>query len=163
MNHLEEYIKQNKALFEEEPETGHYERLLEKQNRRRHTRTMLRWSIAAAASIALVFAIGVNRQPDAPIPPEVVLCENTDDMKMCYLDKMNTVADQIRLLTDHLDTWDKKIVLDDMQNIIEATHNGLADELPEELLPEIRHSILSDYYRKNLESMHTIVEALKEV
>ncbi|GHT23579.1 hypothetical protein FACS189430_07060 [Bacteroidia bacterium] len=163
MNHLEEYIKQNKALFEEEPEGGHFERLWEKQRRRRHTRVMMRWSIAVAASVALLFAVGVHRQQDVPTPPEVVLCENTDDMKMCYIDKMNTVANEIRLLTGNLEPWDREIVLNDVQNIIEATHNSLADELPEELAPEILHTILSDYYRKNLESMQNIVEVLKEV
>jgi hypothetical protein len=163
MNHLEEYIKQNKNQFEEEPENGHFERFLEKQNRRHHTRVMVRWSIAIAASVALVFAVGVHRQQDVPAPPEAVLCENADDMKMCYIDKMNTVADEIRQLTNHLEPWDRKIVLNDMQNIIEATHNGLVNELPEELAPEARHTILSDYYRKNLESMQNMVEVLKEV
>ncbi|MDR2847595.1 MAG: hypothetical protein LBV39_00670 [Bacteroidales bacterium] len=166
MNNLEEYIRKNKSMFDEEPETGHFERLQEKlyhRNRQHKTRTMLRWSVAAAASIALVFATGIYRQHDSPISPEYAHCETSDDMKMCYLDKMNTVADEIRLLTGNLEPWDREIVMEDVENIIEATHNSLANELPEELSPEALHSILADYYRTNLQSMQNIVETLKEV
>ena len=161
MNRLEQYVRDHKNLFDEEPATGHFERLQEKMNRKPRQIIAWRWGISIAASIALLISAGIiwlypGKQNDL-----TVVCENANDMKICYLDKMNAVADKIEALSQNLDQWDKQQVMTDVQNIIDAANSDFGNEIPEELPEDKAKSILSDYYRQNLEGLNMIAEKLR--
>jgi methyl-accepting chemotaxis protein len=162
MNKLEQYIHNNKSRFDEEPPEFHFERLQQKINRKSGRIKALSWSISIAASIAIAFLAGMIGLRTHKQEEKMVLCENSTDMKSCYLNKMNVVAVQIKGLTEKLDLWDQQQVLNDVQNIINDTANGdFESEIPEELPAKKAKSILSDYYRQNLESLETIAKELK--
>jgi len=162
MNRLEQYIRENKNLFDEEPATGHFERLQQKMSRKSGRIATLKWSISIAASIAIILSIGIMVQKHTVKQESgMITCENTADMKSCYVDKMNVVAGQIALLTKHLDPWDQQQVMTDVQNIIDTASNGFESEIPEELPAKQAKAILSDYYRQNLESLEMIEKDLK--
>jgi len=160
MNRLEQYIHDNISLFDEEPETDHFERLQQKMNRKSRRTTALRWYISTAASITIILSAGMMWQHAGKRNDSMVMCENTMDIKNCYLNKMNVVAGRIELLTKHLDPWDQHQVMTDVQNIIEATGSGFENEIPEELPAGEAKLILSDYYRQNLESLVMIAKKL---
>ena len=156
MNRLEEFISNHKDLFDEEPATGHFERLQQKMSQQDQRIVILRWGLSIAASIAIVFALWQYAPNQNPILP----CENAADMKICYLDRMDAVANQIEALVKDFDQWDRQDVMNDVQNIIDAVHSDFDIELPEELPDEIAKEILSDYYQKNLEGLEMIVQAI---
>ena len=174
MNRLEEYIRNNKNLFDEEPATGHFERLQQKinhktlqttkcRNAERHTATtkILRWSISIAAFIAILFTVGMIWQYVGRQNSVIMVCENANDIKICYLDQMYAVASHIEELVSDFDPWDQQEVLTDVQNIIEAADSDFESELPGELPDDVAKTILSDYYRKNLEGLERIVQSIK--
>ncbi len=162
MKNLEQYIRDNKHLFDEEPETGHFERLQQKMNRADRSIIMLRRTVAIAASVMLLVSIGILYPYITKSDGMAMTCESSDNMKLCYLDKMNDAADRIKVLTEGFDRWDRQQVLEDVESIIEATNDGLETELPDELPDEAVKSILSDYYQRNLESMQMIVQNLEK-
>ncbi len=161
MNHLEQYIRKNKSQFDEEPETGHFERMQQKINRIHHKTIMMRWSVSAAASVIVLLSIGVLWLYTGKTDPVIMMCENTDDMKRCYLNKMNDMAGQIEELTRDFDQWDQQQVMSDVQNIIDTVNSDFENEIPEELPDEATKSILADYYRQNLESLKMIKQKVK--
>jgi hypothetical protein len=164
MNRLEEFINNHKNLFDEEPEAGHFERLQEKMNREtlrdaaRHVSTVkILWrGLSIAASIAIVFSVWqyASRQN------VILVCENAIDMKICYLDRMEAVANQIEALISDFDQWDRQDVMNDVQNIIDAVNSDFEIEIPEELPEDIAKTIIADYYRQNLESLKMIAESI---
>ena len=159
MNSLEQYISENKSLFDEEPEAGHFERLQQKMNRRNGKVIALRWSMSIAASIAILLTAGVLWHNSGQ-PGGILLCENVSDMKICYLDRMYEVAGQIEKLVVDFDQWDRQELLNDVQNIIDAVSDDFESEIPEELPDDRAKAILSDYYRQNLESLEIIVQTI---
>ena len=161
MNRLEQYIRDRENLFDEEPAAGHFERLQQKINRQSRRVAILRWSISIAASIAILLFAGIVWQHAGKQDNRTIMCENTGDMKDCYLNKMNAVADRIEMLTKDLDPWDRQQVMIDVQNIIDIAGSGFENEIPEELSVKEIKSILSDYYRQNLESLETVEKDLK--
>ena len=161
MNRLESYIRDHKSLFEDEPETGHFERLQKRMERKQRKTVALRWSAFVAASLALLFSVGIIRQYAGTQNSVVAVCENAVDMKACYLDRMNTVASHIDALIVDFDLWDRQQVMTDVQNIIDAADSGFEKELPDELPDETAQSILADYYQRNLESLNGIVKILE--
>ncbi|MCL1934354.1 MAG: hypothetical protein FWF53_11155 [Candidatus Azobacteroides sp.] len=161
MNRLEQYIRDRKNLFEEEPAAGHFERLQQKMNRQSRRVAVLRWSISIAASVAIVFFVGILWRHAGKQDNRIVMCENTIDMKDCYLNKMNVVAGRIEVLTKDLDPWDRQQVMSDVQNIIDIAGSGFEHEIPEELPVKETKLILAAYYRQNLKSLETIEEDLK--
>ena len=163
MNKLEQYIRNRKSRFEEEPPAGHFERMQQKLNRKSKKITVLRWSISIAASIAIVISAGIVRQYTGKQDVGPAGCENSIDMKDCYLAKMNTVAVQIEELSKNLDQWDRLQVMTDVQNIIDIADSGFESEIPEELPTNEAKLILSNYYRRNLESLKRIAEELENM
>jgi len=161
MNRLEEYIRDHRNRFDEEPASGHFERLQQKMNRKSKRTVALRWSISIAASIAIVFLAGIIRQHSERIDDSMAICENAVDMKLCYLDKMNAVAGRIEMLTKHLDPWDQRQVMTDVKNIINTVDGDFESEIPEELPINKAKLILSDYYLHNLKSLEMIEGELK--
>ena len=162
MNRLEEYIRDNKSLFDEEPPAGHFERMQQKMNRKSGKIIALRWSVSIAASIAILLTAGVIWQNAGKQNDRIILCENVSDMKICYLDRMYEVAGQIEQLVTDFDPWDQQQVLDDVQNIIDTVSDDFESEIPEELPDDMAKAILSDYYRQNLESLEMIVELISD-
>jgi hypothetical protein len=162
MNRLEEYIRDNKSLFDEEPPAGHFERMQQKMSRKSGKIIALRWSISIAASIAVLLTAGVIWQNAGKQNDRIILCENVSDMKICYLDRMYEVAGQIERLVTDFDPWDQQQVLDDVQNIIDTVSDDFESEIPEELPDDMAKAILSDYYRQNLESLEMIVELISD-
>jgi len=162
MNRLEEYIRDNKSLFDEEPPAGHFERMQQKMSRKSGKIIALRWSISIAASIAVLLTAGVIWQNAGKPNDRIILCENVSDMKICYLDRMYEVAGQIERLVTDFDPWDQQQVLDDVQNIIDTVSDDFESEIPEELPDDMAKAILSDYYRQNLESLEMIVELISD-
>jgi hypothetical protein len=161
MNRLEQYICDNKSQFEEEPAAGHFERLQQKINRKSGKIILLRWGISIAASIIILFSIGIFWQNTGKQDNILAMCENSSDMKICYLDKMNALATQIELLSESLDQWDQQQVMIDVQNIIDIADSDFESEIPKELPAKEAKLILSDYYRQNLESLEMIAEELR--
>jgi len=163
MNKLEQYISDHKAHFEEEPPTGHFNRMQQKINHNFRWTVALNWSISIAASIAILFSAGIIWQHIKKPDNNRIMCENTIDMKGCYLNKMNAVASRIEALTKNLDSWDRQQVMTDVQNIIDVTGSGFENEIPKELPANEAKSILSDYYRHNLENLESIANRLNEL
>ena len=170
MNRLEEYIRDHKRLFEEEPEAGHFERLQQKMTRvvkcrdaARHVSTIrtLRWAIPIAASIALLLTAGLVWQ-HAARQNGIMTCENASDMKICYLEKMNRVAGQIETLVSDFDQWDRQQVMSDVQEIIDAVNGGFESEIQGEVPDGMAKTILADYYRQNLEGLEMIVRTITD-
>ena len=156
MNRLEEYIRENKSLFDEEPATGHFERL-QCRDVARHvsTRRTLLWGISIAASIAILFTISVVWKQN-----QTMACEDAANMKICYLEKMNVIAGQIEMLIMDFDQWDQDQVMNDVQNIFDAVNSDFESELPEELPDDMAKVILADYYRRNMQGLKMIVETI---
>ena len=159
MNCLEEYIRNHKNLFDEEPATGHFERLQQRINRKSGRVIALRWTVSIAASIAILFAAGILWQHSGK-QTNMLVCENASDLKICYLDRMNDVASRIETLISDFDPWDWQDVMNDVQNIIEVAGN-FESEIPEELPEDKTKAILSDFYRQNLESLEMIAQSIK--
>ena len=161
MNKLEEYIRDNKNRFDEEPTSGHFERMQQKMNRPSRRTVALRWAVSIAASIAILILAGITLQRHAARQTgRIIVCENTINMKSCYLKKMNAVAGQIEALSKNLDPWDQQQVMTEVQNIINTAGSGLESEIPEELPKNQAKAILSGYYRQNLESLERIMNEL---
>jgi hypothetical protein len=161
MNRLEQYIRNNRSRFDEEPAAGHFERLQQKMNRKPGRTVALRWGVAVAASVAIVLSAGIIRQYAGKRDSMTAMCENTGDMKVCYLDKMNAVAGQIEELTRDFDQWNRQQVMTDVNNIIDAAGSGFENEIPEELPDARAKEILADYYRQNLNSLEWIERKIK--
>jgi len=160
MNRLEEYIRDHKSLFDEEPAAGHFERLQQKMTRQRGKMIALRWSISIAASIAILLTAGMIWQYVAK-QNRMLICENAADMKVCYLHRMNVVAGQIEELIQDFDPWDQQQVMNDVQDIIATTDSGFESEIPGELPDDVAKAILSEYYRQNLKSLEMIEQTIK--
>ena len=160
MNKLEKYVSENKNLFDEEPASGHFERLQQKMNRKSVRIAALRWGMSIAASVAIVLLIGILLKHSGKKDDLIASCENAADMKLCYLEKMNVIAEKIEALTKDFDPWYRQDVMTDVQNIIDIADIGLENEIPEELPDNQAKAILSDYYRQNLESLEMMVEEL---
>jgi len=159
MNGLEEYIRNHKSLFDEEPETEHFERLQQKMNRKSGRIIALRRMISIAASVAILLSTGMVWHYFAK-QTNILVCENVSDMKVCYLDRMNDVASRIETLISDFDPWDRQDIMNDVQNIVE-TAGEFENEIPEELPNDVTKSILSDFYRHNLESLEMIAQSIK--
>ena len=160
MKSLEQYVRDNKSLFDEEPETGHFERFQQKMERKPGRIVSLRWSISIAASVAILLsATGVVWQYTEK-QNGIMVCEEAKDMKICYMGKMNELAFQIEELMIDFDLWDKQIIMNEVQDIIEAVNGDFESELPEELPNEMAKVILSDYYRQNLDGLEMIAESV---
>ena len=159
MNSLEEYISHHQNLFEEEPEAGHFERLQQKMNRKSSRVVALRWTISIAAFVAMILLAGIVSQYPGK-QTNILVCENASDIKICYLDKMNDVANLIEILVSDFDSWDRRDVMNDVQNILENSEN-FDNEILEELSEEKTKAILSDFYRQNLESLEMIAQSIK--
>jgi len=159
MNRLEQYIRENKSRFDQEPATDHFERLQQKISRKSGKIVPLRWIVSVAASIAILLAAGmlwnISEKRNS-----IVLCENVSDMKVCYLDKMYRVADRVERLIMDFDQWDRQEVLMAVQNIIDAVNDDFESEIPEELPDNRAKAILSDHYRKYLESLEMIAVSI---
>ncbi len=162
MKNLDQYIHDHKDLFDEEPENGHFERFQQKVNKENNKVVMLRWGASIAASIVLLLSVGTFWMYTHQSDDSIALCETSTDMKLCYMDKMNEVAYQIYGLTKDMDQWDRQQIIEDVQNIIDATNDDFKSEIPEELPKDEADSILSDYYQHNLNSLQNIAETLKE-
>ena len=155
MNRLEQYVHDHKALFEEEPASGHFERLQQKMGRK--SRRLQPWYISIAASVAILLTTGTlwlryTTQESG--------CGHTVDMKVCYLDKMYGLAHAIEKKIVDFDPWDRQQVMGDVQSIIEAVQRGFEDEIPDELPDKKVKAILSDYYRQNLEGLEMIAKTI---
>ncbi|GHV26033.1 hypothetical protein FACS1894176_05950 [Bacteroidia bacterium] len=160
MSHLEQFIRDNRLAFDEQPPAGHRERLEQKINQQHRKTIALWWTAGIAASVAIVIFAGLFWQQPSITNTEL-LCENSANMQYCYLEKMDVVAGQIEELIKDYDPWDKQEVMDNVQEIIEATQGtDLADELPPELSAAEHKAIISDYYQHNLSSMEGIVYSL---
>jgi len=161
MDKFEKYVIDNKSLFEEEPQSGHFDRLQQKMNRKSGLIVALSWSISVAASIAIVLLISIMLQNNRGKDDFLALCENADDMKLCYMEKMNEVAGQIEILTKDFDLWERQEVLTEVHEIINTADSGFDIDIPEELPENQAKEILSDYYRQNLESLEMIADELR--
>ena len=163
MKKIDQYIKKHQQAFDEEPAAGHFERFQQKMNAQKSKSISFhRWTVIAAASLLLLLSLGVALQQRFTRQAGLItLCENSADMKQCYMAKMNDAAFQIEALTKKFDLneWEREFVMDEVQEILQSISN-FEEELPEELPEELTNSILSDYYQRNLESLNTIVQNL---
>jgi hypothetical protein len=160
MNRLEQFISDNRPAFDEQPPNGHKERLQQKINLQHRKTIAFWWTAGIAASVAILITAGLFwTMPDTTNTE--LLCENSANMQYCYLEKMDAVASQIEVLVKDYDPWDRREVMDNVQEIIEATQGKeLENELPPELSAAEHKAILADYYQHNLSSMEGIVYSL---
>ena len=161
MDNLEKYISENRIRFDEEPVDGHFERLQQKIEQESSNKRIksIRWVLSIAASITILYIVGsIVFQKTEKINE---FCEVAIDMKICYLEKMYLLADQIEELIVDFDQWDRQLVMSDVNDIIETVNGDFESEIPEELSDEIAKILLSGYYRQNLESLEMIVESIK--
>lgn len=160
MSDLEKYIKENKNNFEEEPAANHFQRFKQKMKHKTRKRRGLQWTFTVAASLLLIVTAGIfirnNQNQDLLISD----CESAENMKICYIEKMNAVANRIELLTKDFDEMHRQELLNDVQNLIEEASGNFDKELPEELPEDKARAILSYYYKQNLESLEMIEEKL---
>ena len=160
MNRLEQYIRNHKNRFDEEPASGHFERLQQKMNRRSGRIAALSRNVSIAASVTIILLAGMLWKNTGRQDNRMAICENSSDMKLCYLDRMNAVAVRIEALTENLDPWNRQQVMMDVQNIMDAAGSGFESEIPEELPEHEAKSILADYYRQYLESLERMAGEL---
>jgi len=159
MKKLEQFIIDNRRNFEEEPAVGHFERFANKQ-RAAYRSKIIRISapLAIAASIALLAVIGVL-SPPAPRVDTVIVCEQSDNMQLCYFDRMNEAAEKIEHLLRDKDAWEQRLIRDEAASIIEMARD-VENYLPDELPADERAKLLADRYRNNLESLETLQSIL---
>ena len=160
MNSLEKFVRDNSSLFEEEPPIGHFERMGQKIKRKPAKMATLRWGLSIAASIAILLSVGIVWKYAAK-PNETTICENTDDIKFCYLNKMNIVAVQIEALVQGFDQWSREELMNDVLEIINIANGDFESELPDDLPDEIIREILLDYYSHILESLESMANHLE--
>ena len=162
MKKLETYINENQHRFEEEPNTGHFNRFQQKTNRKRNL-TIVKWSVSVAASICILVSAGIMLyQYDSHGNNLAMSCENARDIRACYLNKMNALAEKIETLTQDFDQWDRMEVMLAVRNIIDSTTNSfLESDLPDELPKERARIILSDYYQQNLQGLELIAQVVQ--
>ena len=165
MNSLKEYIKENKSKFEEEPLSGHFERLQGKMKRKPHNKFVLRWAISvAAAAVTLLILLDIVL-PFSEKQKNIITisdCENSNDVKLCYLSKMDSIANLIEILTKNLDQSVQQELMNEIYNIIEIASTGM-DELPKELPEDRAKAILANYYKQNLESLEMFHDKINEL
>ena len=156
LSKLEKFLHDNRRLFDEEPPMGHFERLKQKMTDKPTRIISWRASLSIAASIAILATVGIVWLNPAKEHETLVVCEDTGDMKFCYLERMNVVAEKIEMLVMDFDVWDRQEVMNDVQSIIETVNSDFESELPEELPEDLMNAILSDFYRQNLEGLEMI-------
>jgi len=155
MEKVAQYIKDHAAAFDEEPQSGHYERFQQKQQRaHRQKRVRMLARLAAAACIAVMLSLGIVYRPAAP-DNRVTLCENSHDMQGCYLSQLTDMAAEIERLTQNLDTWNRTLVADEVGYIMLSAEE-IESLLPETLPADENNKILAGYYKNSLESLQTI-------
>jgi hypothetical protein len=160
MKYLEKYINENKHLLEDEPNVGHFERFQQKAARKRRL-TIVRWTASIAASICILLSAGIMLYQYDFHGNMAMSCENADDIRICYLNKMMALAEKIETLTQDFDRWDRAEVMMAVQNIIDSAANSfLESELPAELPADKARTILSDYYQQNLQGLELIAQAV---
>ncbi len=156
MDSLKQYIKTHQEAFEqEEPNAGHYERFREKQHRKK---VVGWWSIAAAITgiiIATVFVTSTFLRTPTK-------CENSTDMKACYIGRMHEVAANIDALSQNLDLVTRSDLQTEVLYIIEENET-FDEELPKELTAKQTKKILAAYYNNNLNSLLEIEERLSNL
>lgn len=161
MKHLEQYIKDHRPAFEEEPAAGHYARFRAKAGAHRTGR---RWylalQIAAAACVAGFLSLGILLHRGAP-DNQSALCDQAEDMRSCYLEKIDGAAAEIDRLTQHFEYHDRLTVSIEVNNILQSARE-VDDLLPDTLPEEESREILSGYYQNTMESLQTIIQIITE-
>ncbi len=163
MKKLDQYIKDNRAAFEEEPAAGHYGRFQEKLARANSKRKIIVFAqLAVAASIAVLLSIGFfSQRMPGDNNNRITVCENADNMQSCYLSKIDDAAAEIQALTEGMDSWSRITVTTEVENIVRSA-NDIASLLPNALSEEESNGILSGYYQNSLESLQTIAQVVNE-
>jgi hypothetical protein len=161
---LEHFIKNNLPAFDEEPATGHHERLQTRREKiHRRTKIFTISQIAAAACIATVFAVNMLWYNHTPVARQnMLLCENINDIKSCYLSKMNDVSMQIMEIVPTLDNIDPGEVMEEIDNLL-AIDDEIEQELLNELSDEEATAVLIDYYQDNLENLQALAKLLTDI
>lgn len=162
MDRLKTYIDHHREAFDDEmPRAGHVERFEKKLERSTPHRVAFRLVWAAAAAIVIFLSAGLWLwQPfGSSSGPVTVICENTDDMKSCYLSQMYETAEVIDRLSAQLDTFTRGDMQMEVADIIQ-TSRRFDRELPESLPEQETKEILSDYYKHNLAALQQIAQAL---
>ena len=156
MDSLEKYINDNKSLFEQEPDDGHFERLRQKMIYRSYEKRIaaLRWGMSIAATVAIMFMAGFFLMQNEK--QGEVICEISDNMQTCYLEKMIELANRIEELIIGLDYWDRQIVMNNVNYIIETVSGDFENTLPRELPADMLKEILIDFYQQNFEGLKLI-------
>ncbi len=164
MDKLKTYISSHREAFDNEtPREGHFERFEAKFSRKEGLRVHY-WQWAAAAVVVLSLSAGLWLWQQPAVPTDngqvTVLCENSADMKSCYLGRMYETAGIIEELSEKLDPYTRGDVQMEVAGIIGA-NQFFEQELPEELPEKESRKILSAYYKQNLATLQQIAEALR--
>jgi len=161
MENLDKYIHDNLAAFDEEPTNDHYQRFQNKQQKTQRRKTVfLTTQIAIAASLLLFITIGLFPTHEQ-VDKITIVCEESDDMKACYLSQMYDIASHLETITEGMDVWNRQIVDNEVNSIINSI-DDIEFYIPEELPTEDRKQILAGYYRQNIETLQNIVELVAE-
>jgi hypothetical protein len=157
MDNLKKYINEHRSEFDaEEPEKGHFERLMAKQ-----APSNMKFFLAIAAAVALLLAFSLiffnidnKRNMD-----DTLLCENSPAMKACYISQMEGIASDIRILTQKYDDFTRDDINMEVDMIVEM-NKYFDEELPQELSDKAKQEILKNYYSDNLLCLQAIVTQL---
>ena len=160
MENLENYINNNLEAFDEEPTNDHYQRFQNKRQKTQRRKTVfLTTQIAIAASLLLF--ITLNILPPQEHPNELIICEQSDDMKACYLSQMHDIASHLETITEGMDVWNRQIVDNEVNSIINSI-DDIEFYIPEELPVEESKQILAACYQQKVEGLQGIVELVNE-
>ncbi len=162
MDPLKTYIDKHRAAFDEEaPRAGHFERLRQRQQVPAKRRRAFRLQWAAAASVLLFLSAGLwwLSRPEPVTGPVTVLCEDSGNMKACYLRQMEATAEAIDKLSEKLEPFVRDEVQTEVSDILD-NNRAFDRDLPEELSDKEAKEILSDYYRYNLEVLQRIARQI---
>jgi hypothetical protein len=164
MKKIEQYLHNHRPAFDnDEPAPGHYARFQHKAaRRRRRRRTMRIAQIAAAAVIAAVLILNLRPVALSAGAVAMINCENAPDFRGCYLTKMNRIAAQIDTLTAGFDDGDRREVLNEVYDLLEAGRD-IEDHIPSELPDDEAQHILQQYYQHSLTSLQAIAEHIRRI
>ncbi len=164
MDKFKTYIKEHREEFDtESPSAGHFERFEAKQqqNDQPARRAVLSWHWAAAASVLLLFSVGIwhSKGGNNTSSSVTVLCNDPANMKSCYLQQMEETAEVIDQLSEKLDPFTRGDLQMTVVGIIDSNRT-FDQDLPEELSKKETDTILSAYYRQNLEVLQRLAQQL---
>lgn len=167
---LEDMIKENRALFQqEEPQAGHLDRFLEKYDQksvRKSKKVIFRSTIAIPLAASLLVILGISifmkTGDNKQTKDYFAQVENQDDPYEIYITYMHEVGDTYQELstsTAMMNTSDNQEFLTTLANITDE-NRPITETLPEEMSDAEKAKIARDYYNERLNGVETLKKSI---